>query len=629
MIFFNPISLRYLLSKKILLKDPRFFFIVAQGTVEVQALLPTIRKKTSNLREYLCKKHKGDMVYAPIMRKLITASNAKELFEREDKEHIQHHEHKKNLIDLVDTVTMVSIMDSIILQLDWSLFEKKFTNCVRPPQSNLELSMLKAMMETNLNDYLEKLPILADLPNSKLEIIVRMCQYSVKKKGSIICKEGDLGTTVFILLSGEVKVEACASKRMVELLGDSFLSGKKESRTVSFKDDVEIEDEKRKGISKSQKTLYHRRKTLFEAGRDLRREMVKAISSPAKFESTKEVDRNHSVELSRLGPGDFFGEMATLIDLPRAATVTATTNTLLISLSKVDFKALLVAISPHLEHDFERMVKLHMLQNLFQLKSPFLNQIATEKINAMAEMTKIKKIPPNSDIFKEGDESNAFYFVYSGSATVRKKINGELREIGYLFPGDYFGELALINKTRRLATITTMSRSVVLEIAREDFHYCFQDKPELIAEFIVRMRGKKVDLKSILDHPKSKQVFQDFLDDEHGIENLLFYDAADIYHRHFDSLSQQEVRNKATKIIHLYLTESSENAVNVTSKMYTDAKNLLISLHFSKDSFVKPQHEIFKLMERDLFQRFRKSYSFSKLMARVRAYDELDVQLLS
>jgi len=46
--------------------------------VEVQAILPTLRKKTSNIRQFLCKKKKGDMVYMPSMKNLIAESNLQE-----------------------------------------------------------------------------------------------------------------------------------------------------------------------------------------------------------------------------------------------------------------------------------------------------------------------------------------------------------------------------------------------------------------------------------------------------------------------------------------------------------------------------------------------------------------------
>jgi cAMP-dependent protein kinase regulator len=46
-------------------------------------------------------------------------------------------------------------------------------------------------------------------------------------------------------------------------------------------------------------------------------------------------------EVARLGPGDFFGELALFDDAPRNATVTATTGTTLVTVGRSQFQKLL------------------------------------------------------------------------------------------------------------------------------------------------------------------------------------------------------------------------------------------------------------------------------------------------
>lgn len=633
-------------GKEISFNDPRSFFIVADGSVEIQAILPTIRKKTGNIREFLCKKDTGDMVYMPAMRKLIAESNRKEIYERENIENKEHGKHKK-MTNVVDTISIKAINESTILQLDWKRFDNIFCEGVNTPESvsKIDIGMLRAVMETNLTDYLEKMPVLAEIPHTKLETFVRMCHYRVNKKGSVICREGDVGEEVFIILSGEVKVEAMASERMVELLknpndlvdmvssmrsiapnqsGRSFLidapspilSDKKSRRSVSF----EMPDEKEK--KNGQAKYNSRRRTLFMATQVGRREMMKNQSVNDKNKRTA------SIELARLNAGDYFGEMATFIELPRAATVTATSNLLMASLSKTNFRILYNTISPDLQEDVEELVKKHMIQNIFQLRCPFLNQTSVEQTNAMAELTTIKSLDSEKVVFKQDDDAHAFYFVYSGTLKVTKtKNNGEVQKVANLYSGDYFGELAVINNSKRLATISTVTKTVLVELTGENFHKCFQDKPELISEFILRMKGRLVDLKTLMNHKLSKQVFSEFLDLEHGKENILFYDAAEEYKTHFDKWTEDEKEEKATFIVKDYLSSRGEDAVNVPCSMYEAATKVLETKDFKKDSFEQPQEEIFKLMDRDLFARFRKSSAYTALMDKVRSYDDLEVQL--
>lgn len=93
-------------GQEISTKDTNSFFIIVEGNVEVHAILPTIRKKTGHIREFLCKKSKGDMVYIPSVRELISESNAREIYSREDHEHKEHTEHK-NVLDLIDTIKII------------------------------------------------------------------------------------------------------------------------------------------------------------------------------------------------------------------------------------------------------------------------------------------------------------------------------------------------------------------------------------------------------------------------------------------------------------------------------------------------------------------------------------------
>ena len=120
---------------------------------------------------------------------------------------------------------------------------------------------------------------------------------------------------------------------------------------------------------------------------------------------------NHQVELAVLKDGEYFGEMAAFIELPRAATVTALSSCLFATLSKADFRSFLKVV-PNIRNSIEFMVKQHMLQNLIQLKSPFLESVSIAKAHGMASKSTIEQYKDKDIIFKEGDLAHKFYFVY-------------------------------------------------------------------------------------------------------------------------------------------------------------------------------------------------------------------------
>lgn len=62
-------------------------------------------------------------------------------------------------------------------------------------------------------------------------------------------------------------------------------------------------------------------------------------------------------------------------------------------------------------------------------------------------------------VFHQGDASDGrMYFVADGELSVTRTIDGETHEISRLRPGDFFGEMAILNRQPRTATITVVSK---------------------------------------------------------------------------------------------------------------------------------------------------------------------------
>src|SRR5262245_59387520 len=73
--------------------------------------------------------------------------------------------------------------------------------------------------------------------------------------------------------------------------------------------------------------------------------------------------------------------------------------------------------------------------------------------------------PPGAVIVHEGDEGDAFYIVRSGVARVRVGAN----ETAALYPGDGFGEMALLTKVPRTASVVARSNVTVWRLPVDQF----------------------------------------------------------------------------------------------------------------------------------------------------------------
>jgi Pyruvate phosphate dikinase, AMP/ATP-binding domain/Cyclic nucleotide-binding domain len=79
-------------------------------------------------------------------------------------------------------------------------------------------------------------------------------------------------------------------------------------------------------------------------------------------------------------------------------------------------------------------------------------ELDRKEIAAVSALFKKRTFPKGEAVIKEGSGGAAFYIIESGEAAVT--IGGELRAT--LGPGDYFGEVALIDEGPRIATVTAV-----------------------------------------------------------------------------------------------------------------------------------------------------------------------------
>ena len=91
------------------------------------------------------------------------------------------------------------------------------------------------------------------------------------------------------------------------------------------------------------------------------------------------------------------------------------------------------------------------------------------EINFLATLSKEKKLGPGEYIFREGEEGDRLYVVLEGRVMISKEIVGSGEEaLAFLERGDYFGEMALIDKQPRSADAKAADNgAVVLMISSE------------------------------------------------------------------------------------------------------------------------------------------------------------------
>jgi voltage-gated potassium channel len=107
---------------------------------------------------------------------------------------------------------------------------------------------------------------------------------------------------------------------------------------------------------------------------------------------------------------------------------------------------------------------------------PFFRQLMAPRIADLVRVLRPRFVKADDVIVRKGDEGDSMYIIASGEAAVDL---GPGREPIVLGPGQFFGEMALIERTSRTATVRATDECKLLELPAKDFQELLQQYPEL------------------------------------------------------------------------------------------------------------------------------------------------------
>ena len=125
-----------------------------------------------------------------------------------------------------------------------------------------------------------------------------------------------------------------------------------------------------------------------------------------------------SVLIGTLKRGDFFGDMNPRTTQPSAVSVTATTDCILLELSKPQLQSILDA-SPHAQSLMDRTYNNRALRSELRGVSLF-EGFNSEDLDRLTKTATVVRYPPETPIFDEGDVGDAFYLIRTGFVKILK-----------------------------------------------------------------------------------------------------------------------------------------------------------------------------------------------------------------
>ena len=96
---------------------------------------------------------------------------------------------------------------------------------------------------------------------------------------------------------------------------------------------------------------------------------------------------------------------------------------------------------------------------------PFFSKLKKKELELIARQADEIDVPAGKVLAKQGDLGDEFFVIEAGTAEVAR--DGD--RVNVLGPGDFFGEIALLEDDRRNATVTAMSPMSLIVMTRSSF----------------------------------------------------------------------------------------------------------------------------------------------------------------
>jgi CRP-like cAMP-binding protein len=181
------------------------------------------------------------------------------------------------------------------------------------------------------------------------------------------------------------------------------------------------------------------------------------------------------VEMTRLGPGAFFGEVSLITEGPRTATVTAIAPTELI---KIHRRAINKVIGDHPDvlRVVLRFVRDRLVERLVRT-SPLFRPFDDAERKALADRFRFLEVERGAQLLTPGQRADGLYIVLAGRFEVVRDSGDSLILLG---PGDLIGSTSLITGEKVTSPVSATTKSLALCLPAAQFRELIMTHPHVL-----------------------------------------------------------------------------------------------------------------------------------------------------
>ena len=111
----------------------------------------------------------------------------------------------------------------------------------------------------------------------------------------------------------------------------------------------------------------------------------------------------------------------------------------------------------------------------FLLGTPFFGGLSDASLDLLVTMLVERRFDAGATVVAEGEPGRSMFIVHAGQLVVSKRTDsGRVIRMSGLTPGDFFGEMTLIEMQNRSATVIAESPTVLYELTAQELYTCYK-----------------------------------------------------------------------------------------------------------------------------------------------------------
>jgi CRP-like cAMP-binding protein len=114
------------------------------------------------------------------------------------------------------------------------------------------------------------------------------------------------------------------------------------------------------------------------------------------------------------------------------------------------------------------------------------SECTDEELRRIADISRVVEAPVGTVVTQMGTPGDSFFFLIDGRVSVQTPVGpGEP-----MTPGDFFGEMSLLDGEPRSATVTAITDLRMLVVDRTHFWRLLNETPDLVRRILVILSGR-------------------------------------------------------------------------------------------------------------------------------------------